>query len=236
MLTKSNHIIYMPVKDAIDVAEKAIAALASCGEKFVVWNDFSNADTVLRLNRLQSEWHFDIVNAAELTDHPSPNYRLMLQFARQQAIECNADLIIIESDVMVQPDTLSRMAAVSKTEKCGMVAAITTDEKGDINFPYLYAKHYKTGCIATKKRLSFCATLLTNNLLRAYSFEQLDESKDWFDVFISHKSVELGFQNYLLTDTPVLHLPHSSRPWKQLKYTNPLKYYWLKLTRKRDKI
>ena len=35
---------------------------------------------------------------------------------------------------------------------------------------------------------------------------------------------------------PVLHKPHSSRPWKQLKYTNPLLYYWRKLTQHRDKI
>ena len=56
------------------------------------------------------------------------------------------------------------------------------------------------------------------------------------DVFISHKSIELGFNNYLVTTLPVLHLPHSSRPWKQLKYTNPIKYYWRKLIDKRDKI
>jgi len=46
----------------------------------------------------------------------------------------------------------------------------------------------------------------------------------------------LGFKNYLMTSLPVLHIPHSSRPWKHLKYTNPLKYYWKKLTEKRDKI
>lgn len=226
----------MPVKDAVDVAQKAIKALAACGEKFVVWNDFSTAETMLRLTELQQQLHFDIINAADFTDHPSPNYRLMLQLSQRQALSCDADLVIIESDVIVKPDTLKRMSAISKTANCGMVAAVTTDENGEINFPYLYAKHYDKGCVATKKRLSFCATLLTNSFLRTYSFEQLNERKDWFDVFISHKSVELGFCNYLLTDTPVLHLPHSSRPWKQLKYTYPLKYYWLKLTRKRDKI
>jgi hypothetical protein len=34
----------------------------------------------------------------------------------------------------------------------------------------------------------------------------------------------------------VTHRPHASRPWKQLKYKNPLKYYWLKLTKGLDKI
>ena len=88
----------------------------------------------------------------------------------------------------------------------------------------------------TSKRLSFCCTLLTNQFLQKFSFTQLDTSKNWYDVFISHKSVELGMENYLLTDTPVVHLPHSSRPWKQLKYTNPLRYYWRKLTQRLDRI
>ena len=38
------------------------------------------------------------------------------------------------------------------------------------------------------------------------------------------------------TSLPVLHRPHQSRPWKQLKYKNPLKYYWLKFTKGLDKI
>jgi hypothetical protein len=117
-----------------------------------------------------------------------------------------------------------------------MVAAVTTDESGVVNFPYLYAKKWKEGCVATTKRLSFCCTLLSKSLLAAYDFEQLDNTKNWYDVFISHKSIELGFSNYLLMDTRVVHLPHSSRPWKQLKYSNPLLYYWRKITQRLDKI
>ena len=45
-----------------------------------------------------------------------------------------------------------------------------------------------------------------------------------------------GFHNYLFINLPVLHRPHGSRPWKKLKYTNPLKYYWLKYTKGLDKI
>ena len=48
-------------------------------------------------------------------------------------------------------------------------------------------------------------------------------------------SFAVGF--YILQiSNPVLHKPHSSRPWKQLKYKNPLLYYWRKLTQRRDKI
>lgn len=53
---------------------------------------------------------------------------------------------------------------------------------------------------------------------------------------ISHESVAHGLHNYLFTSLPVIHRPHQSRPWKQLKYTNPLKYYWLKFTKGLDKI
>ena len=55
-------------------------------------------------------------------------------------------------------------------------------------------------------------------------------------VTISHQSLKEGFKNYLFTTLPVWHRPHGSRPWKQLKYKNPLKYYWLKYTKGLDKI
>ena len=72
--------------------------------------------------------------------------------------------------------------------------------------------------------------------LRAFDFRQLDPTKNWFDVTISHEALKQGFQNYLFTTLPVWHRPHGSRPWKQLKYKNPLKYYWLKYTKGLDKI
>jgi hypothetical protein len=37
-------------------------------------------------------------------------------------------------------------------------------------------------------------------------------------------------------ESPVIHKPHSSRPWKLLKYSNPLSYYLQKLLKRRDKI
>ena len=69
-----------------------------------------------------------------------------------------------------------------------------------------------------------------------YDFNELDPEKHWFDVTISQKSQALGFTNYLFCSLPVIHRPHSSRPWKQLKYTNPMKYYWKKFTKGFDKI
>ena len=73
-------------------------------------------------------------------------------------------------------------------------------------------------------------------LLRSFDFERLDPEKNWYDVFISHEAVRLGFRNLLMLGNPVVHKPHSSRPWKQLKYSNPIKYYLMKLLHGRDKI
>jgi hypothetical protein len=142
--------------------------------------------------------------------------------------------------VIVQPHTLNLMMEQVQAG-VGMVAAVTVDENGTYNFPYHYARRlrYKIHgrkTIKTRKRFSFCCTLLSNELLQKADFNQLDPSKNWYDVTISHWSLALGFKNLLMLGNTVLHLPHSSRPWKRLKYTNPLLYYWRKITRNLDKI
>ena len=115
------------------------------------------------------------------------------------------------------------------------------DENGEYNFPYHYLRRLRYRCLAkktiqTKKRFSFCCTLLTNELLQKADFQLLDPTKNWYDVTISHWSLALGFRNLLMLANPVLHFPHASRPWKRLKYTNPLLYYWRKITQKKDRI
>lgn len=119
---------------------------------------------------------------------------------------------------------------------CGIAAAVTVDEQENINYPYLYAKGKEGKVFPEKKHVSFCCSLLTVSFLKAFDFHQLDPEKNWHDVTISHRSLEKGFTNYLFTTLTVWHRPHGSRPWKQLKYTNPLKYYWLKFTKGLDKI
>ncbi len=229
------HVI-MPVKDSMHTARQAIAALMQAGGvDLTVYNDFSTAETTAELTEMARRLGFRLVNWADRTDHPSPNYRLTLQDAQRRALEAGAHLVIVESDVTVRPDTLARLQAAA-ADGVGMVAAVTVDTDGHVNFPYLYARRLRGTAVDTTKRLSFCCTLLTNALLWAYSFDQLDPTKQWYDVAISHRSITLGFRNRLLLDTQVLHQPHSSRPWKQLKYTNPLRYYWQKLTQKRDRI
>ena len=233
------HII-IPVKDSIEIAERAIRAVVDSGHTVCIYDDYSLPANAQRLDEMAAELNIQVVHISTLTDHPSPNYRLVLQEAQQEALNKNKHLVIVESDVIVGADSLTRLKDEVK-EGVGMVAAVTIDEEGEYNFPYQYTRkwwyrRYRNSTIETKKRFSFCCTLLSNELLQKADFQLLDPTKNWYDVTISHWSVDLGFKNLLMLGNPVLHLPHSSRPWKRLKYTHPLRYYWRKFTQRLDKI
>ena len=232
-MCESIHII-MPVKDSLQTAEQAIRAIVTSGYTLTVYDDYSAPENAARLDQLSKELDISVKHISKDFDHPSPNYRWILIDAQRESIAKGQNLLIVESDVITNKSTFCKMISTIRS-RIGMIAAVTTDENGRINFPYEYARHIKEDGVC-KKRLSFCCTLLTNELLRAYDFNQLDESKNWFDVHISHVSQKLGFENILQVSNPVIHKPHSSRPWKQLKYTNPILYYWRKLTQHRDRI
>lgn len=232
-------LIITPVKNSIDLTEKTIRAVMSSDGKqhfrYVVYDDFSDVEVARKLDDLARGLDFDVVHLSDFVDSPSPNYRYILQKTQQLALENDAHLVIVESDVVVNRDTFVKLNE-AVDEGVGLLASVTVDESGKVNFPYLYAQKWGNEDRVTKKRISFCCTLLTNEFLKSYNFGNLDVTKNWYDVFISHKSVELGFKNILLMTDRVLHRPHSSRPWKLLKYTNPLKYYWIKYTKGFDKI
>ncbi|MBR1882528.1 MAG: glycosyltransferase family 2 protein [Muribaculaceae bacterium] len=234
------HII-TPVKDSIDSTIDTINAIMaseiSVPHTYTVFNDFSTPENTARLASEAQEKGFSLVNLCDITTHPSPNYLLVLQMTQKKALEENAGVLIVESDVTVQPHTLQALydGAVARPD-CGIAAAVTVDENGDINYPYKYAIGKENQVVDNKRHCSFCCSLLTLALLRTVDFQQLDATKNWFDVTISHESLARGLKNYLFTTLPVLHRPHASRPWKLLKYKNPLKYYWLKFTRGQDKI
>ena len=238
---KPLHII-TPVKDSIEsTIETVKAILASDIEgdwKYTVYNDFSTAENTERLTAYAAEYGFELVNLADITNHPSPNYLLVLQMSQQKALEAGADLAIVESDVIVAPNTM-RMLSEGAAERsdCGIAASVTVDDEGEVNYPYEFAQEYdKCKVYAVKRHCSFCCSLLTNKFLSEYDFHDMDSDKHWFDVHISQQSRSMGYQNYLFLNLPVIHRPHGSRPWKQLKYTNPWKYYWRKFTQGFDKI
>lgn len=222
------------------MTEKAIRAVVSSGHTLCVYDDYSLPENAKQLDEIATETGIQIIRIADLTDHPSPNYRFVLQKAQQDALAQGKHLVIVESDVIVQAGTLDRMLTEVK-DGVGMVAAVTVDENDEYNFPYHYLRRLRyrflsRKTISTKKRFSFCCTLLTSELLHKADFQLLDPTKNWYDVTISHWSVRLGLRNMLMLDNPVLHFPHASRPWKRLKYTNPLLYYWRKIAQKKDRI
>lgn len=237
---KSLHII-TPVKDSIDstivTMEAIMDSRLSVPFTYTVYNDFSTPENTARLHAEAERLGVSVIDLADLTDHPSPNYLLVLRRCQREALAADAGLLIVESDVTVRPDTLQGLwdGAVERQD-CGIAAAVTVDEDEHINYPYLYAKGWEGRVVDCRKHCSFCCSLLTPALLAAFDFERLDATKNWFDVTISHESLNAGLHNYLFCTLPVVHRPHSSRPWKMLKYKNPLLYYWRKFTKGFDKI
>lgn len=163
--------------------------------------------------------------------------RSILQLAQEKAIGKEAGLLIVESDVIVKKNTIQALfEGASNVERCGIAAAVTVDENENINYPYLDVADRKGTVFRTRKHVSFCCSLLTPEFLRSFDFHRLDPDKSWHDVTVSHQSLRHKFNNYLFANLTVWHRPHGSRPWKLLKYSNPIKYYWQKIIHKRDKI
>ena len=232
-------IIITPVKDSLETTKLTVDAVSkSIGDfEYYVFNDFSGSETKKYLESIKEKYSFQLIHLENLTATPSPNYKLVLKKAQEMALQKGCPLVIIESDVVIQPDTISNLISISKEKtKPGIVGAITVDKNGEYNFPYTFEKTKSDEIIITSHSLSFCCTLLTTEFMQRFDFELLSQKKDWFDVYISRQSKKLGFYNYLAKGTEVLHLPHSSRPWKNLKYTNPILYYIKKYFKKRDRI
>ena len=237
---KEIHII-TPVKDSIDTTVETVEAILtsqlSWPYSYTIYNDYSTLENTSRLKELAQEKKFTLINMSDITSTPSPNYRIILQEAQKKALAADAGLLIVESDVIVAPDTIQRLADASlELPDCGILASVTVDDDGKINYPYLHSQGKENQVIETNKHCSFCCSLLMPSLLKAIDFEQLNPNKSWYDVYISHMSLKMGLKNYLFTNLPVIHHPHSSRPHKLLKYKNPLKYYWIKYTKGLDKI
>jgi hypothetical protein len=232
-------IIITPVKDSLNTTNLTIKAISEAKGDFeyFVFNDFSQPETRQFLEEVKHEYGFSLIHLEDITSTPSPNYKLVLEIAQKMALEKKCPLIIIESDVVIKPDTLTGLLAILKSEpNPGLIGAITIDQNGNYNFPYTFEKIKSAEIVNTSHSLSFCCTLISVEFLQLFDFKTLSQNKDWFDVYISRQSKKLGFRNYLAKSIEVLHLPHSSRPWKHLKYSRPMLYYFNKLFYKRDRI
>ncbi len=232
-------LVITPVKDSLETTCQTIEAVSKAkgNFKYVVFNDFSGKETKDFLDRHQALYNFQVIHLEEVTTHPSPNYKLALQMAQEMALAENAPLIVIESDVIVQENTIAELVEIANQAPVpGLVGAITVDQQGNYNFPYAHEKRSGQPWEETNHSLSFCCTLITADYLRKFNFRELSTSKDWFDIFISRQSKRLGLKNYLVKKLEVVHLPHSSRPWKKQKYSSPFLYYLNKFLKRRDRI
>lgn len=235
----SEILVITPVKNSVESTLECAQAIAdsSCSVKHIIFNDFSSEETKQRLEKEREKIGYQLIHLEDITNKPSPNYKLVLQTAQKEAIKLGLPLIVVESDVIIEKNTIREMMDfLGINPKSGLIGAVTVGEDGKVNFPYLKFKSSKEPVIKTQRSLSFCCTLFSPPFLKKYDFMELDDTKDWYDTFMSKKSSELGFDNYILMNSPVLHRPHGSRPWKLLKYSNPFKYYFLKFWKGRDKI
>lgn len=235
-----NIIVVTPVKDSLETLKQTIRSIASSTARVehLIFDDFSTPETRQWMEEHTGEFGYRVIGLENHTTKKSPNYRTILILAREIALQKNANLVIIESDVVVNPNTIQGLNQLSDSfPDAGLIGAITVDKDGKINFPYLYAlSDGNVGTYISEHSISFCCTLLTNQFLQQYNFDELPQSLDWFDVPITKKSRALGYSNYLSKELPVLHLPHGSRPWKMLKYKNPVLYYLKKIIFRRDRI
>lgn len=235
----SEVLVITPVKNSAESTLECAQAIADSSYpiKHIIFNDFSSEETKEKLEGAKGKIGYQLIHLEDITDTPSPNYKLVLQMAQKEALRMGLPLIVVESDVIIKKNTISEMIEfLKKSPKSGLIGAITVGEDGKVNFPYLKFKSSKEHVIKTQRSLSFCCTLFSPSFLGKYNFMDLDDTKDWYDTFMSKKAVEEGFENFVLMKTPVLHRPHGSRPWKLLKYSNPFKYYFLKFWKGRDKI
>ena len=103
---------------------------------YTIYDDFSSDETARRLDEEALAQGFQVVHLRDVTDHPSPNYLLVLRTAREHALAADAHLCIVESDVTVQPDTLQALLdGARQRTACGIAAAVPVAEAGEVNYP-----------------------------------------------------------------------------------------------------
>ena len=96
-------LIITPVKDSLETARDTFravkAGLPDVPCTYTVYDDFSSPENAKLLEQEATQGDFELVHLADLTDHPSPNYLLVLRTAQRRALEKDWGLCIGESVV-----------------------------------------------------------------------------------------------------------------------------------------
>lgn len=80
-------LVITPVKDSPETTRRTIEAVAGAKGEFLylVYNDFSGRETTDYLIKNQQRLKYRMINLQDITDNPSPNYKLVLLMAQQRA-------------------------------------------------------------------------------------------------------------------------------------------------------
>ena len=141
---KCLHII-TPVKDSIDSTLETVKAIMESDIlvpfTYTVYNDFSTEENTHRLEEAARQWNFRLVNLSDLTDHPSPNYLLVLQTAQKEAIEADAGLLGLNPEIILDffPYSGEEAARQSLNVSLGYIAKMPLNfSLLDVHMWYIY--------------------------------------------------------------------------------------------------
>lgn len=235
VIDKNQIIVMTPVKNAIDHAKNCILSVLEFlpNSTYFVIDDFSNDAEVKKLGEFVLNKPIQFIDLKKITQNPSPNYDLALGIVLKNAYENKKSVLVVESDVVLNGKAINSILQNGMLPKRpGLVGAITQNEKGEINYPYQFLNRWRwkkkiKNEMIKVKAVSFCCTLIGCEFISDIMFENWADKKGWYDLKLSRWARKLGYENFLCT-TPVLHYPHSSRPWKNEKYENFIKYYFKK--------
>ncbi len=233
----SDLLIVTPVKNSLATTIKTIEAVSQYRSRneYLIFNDNSDSETLTWLEENSNRLGYTLLHAQELTPEGSPNQRaLLIELQRR----CRGrDILFVESDVIISQTTIPELLnAVNTLESPGLIGAVTVDVDGVPCFPHAHLKGKTGWVIELNSSISFCCTLLTHSFFSSFTASALSRKKEWFDIYLSKKARNSGYKNYILLNQKVFHRPHSSRPWKNLKYTHPIRYYLGKFFARRDRI
>ena len=100
-------LIITPVKDSIQTTLDTIHAIMESGISvpytYTIYNDNSTPENTAILEKEAEKYGFRLVNISDLTDHPSPNYLLVLQRAQEEALARIGEGMFCTAQVCVLP-------------------------------------------------------------------------------------------------------------------------------------
>jgi len=230
-------LVLIPFRDSLTTLQRTILALKKPAPEIplLLCDDASSAQCLKELNTWLETQNWSKVDVLSLpVGEDAPQYGLALRAGLQRAHNEMRQLLVVESDVEVLPGVvLGLQRVLQRKPDAVMAGAVTIDPEGVWNFPYagtFRAAKLRSSPLIRRRSLSFCCTLLDHGFVDHLLHTPFPDT-GWMDLKISAMARKLGTL-WLALDLQVVHHPHSSRPWKLLKYKNPLLYYFYKITRR----